>query len=91
METTNTTFKLLLHDIEHGAVRPSDVRDIILECNEFTASLRDEDLKCLEEFILQREEQEFEEDTLWLDRLDEQEIEPQLEPVRWGGFLVDEF
>ena len=68
MEITNTTLKMLLRDFNHGDMSVADARNIL---NEIAPSLDNDELEFVEEIVLKKEEQEFEEDTIWLDQLDQ--------------------
>ena len=68
MEITNTTLKMLLRDFNNGEMRIADARNIL---NEIAPSLDNDELEFVEELILQKEEKEFEEDTIWINQLDQ--------------------
>lgn len=68
MEITNTTLKMLLRDFNNGDMSVADARNIL---NEIAPSLDNDELEFVEEIVLKKEEQEFEEDTIWLDQLDQ--------------------
>ena len=68
MEITNTTLKMLLRDFNNGEMSIADARNIL---NEIAPSLDNDELEFVEELILQKEEKEFEEDTIWINQLDQ--------------------
>lgn len=68
MEITNTTLKMLLRDFNNGEMSIADARNIL---HEIASSLDNDELEHVEELILQKEEKEFEEDTIWIDQLDQ--------------------
>jgi hypothetical protein len=68
MEITNTTLKMLLRDFNNGEMSVADARNIL---NEIAPSLENDELEFVEEIVLKKEEEEFEEDTIWLDQLDQ--------------------